>query len=165
MELILARAEDIDAVVKIYDSVRGVGFCVWNENYPTREHAERDRDADCLYVLKQDGETVGCASVEPIAEDDDLPFWRINDGTHREISRIAISPAHQGRGYAAKMVGMLIERLASLGVHSVHLLAAKANPPAYRTYRALGFDFIGECYRYGTDYYVCEKILSVERDA
>ena len=45
MELILARAEDIDAVVKIYDSVRGVGFCVWNENYPTREHAERDRDA------------------------------------------------------------------------------------------------------------------------
>ena len=159
MDLRLASASDVDGVVKIYDSVRGVGFCVWNENYPTYEHAARDQAAQCLYVLTVDGEIVGCASVEPVAEDDDLPFWRINDGMHREISRIAISPRFQGKGYAAKMVDMLLGELASKGVSSVHLLAAKANPPAYRTYRALGFDFIGECYRYGSDYYVCEKIL------
>lgn len=160
MELIRATADDVAAVVKIYDAVRGCGFCVWSDAYPTIEHAARDQSLGCLYVLRIDGEVVGCASVEPIAEDDDLPFWRINDGSHREISRIAISPAHQGKRYAEKMVSLLLDELRFQNVSSVHLLAAKQNPPAYRTYRALGFDFIGECHRYGADYYVCEKILT-----
>lgn len=44
-------------------------------------------------------------------------------------------------------------------VRSIHLLAVKKNTPVVRTYSALGFDFIGECHRYGADYYVCEKLL------
>ncbi len=159
MKLLKATSADISAVVKIYDAVRSRGFCVWSEQYPTMEHAMRDEEAGCLYILEHDGEVIGCASVEPIAEDDDLPFWKINDGTHREISRIAISPAHQGKRLAQKMVGMLLEKLKNEGISSIHLLAAKANPPAFRTYQALGFDFIGECHRYGADYFVCEKIL------
>ena len=159
MELLKASAADVSAVVEIYDAVRGRGFCVWSEHYPTEEHAARDREAGCLYVLKRGGEVIGCASVEPVAEDDDLPFWQINDGTHREISRIAIAPAHQGKRLAQTMVAMLLDELKKEGVSSIHLLAAKANPPAFRTYRALGFDVIGECYRYGSDYFVCEKLL------
>ncbi len=159
MELLKANFADISAVVNIYNAVKGRGFCVWSESYPTEEHARRDEKAGCLYVLKDGEEVLGCASVEPVAEDDDLPFWRVNDGTHCEISRIAILPAHQGKHLAEKMVGMLLCELEKKGISSVHLLAAKANPPAYRTYRALGFDFIGECHRYGSDYFVCEKIL------
>ena len=159
MEFLKATAADLEAVVSIYDAVRNRGFCVWNENYPKMEHAENDFRCGCLYVLKKEGRVIGCASVEPIAEDDDLPFWRINDGSHREISRIAIAPSEQGKHLAGKVVGLLLEKLKKDGVSSVHLLAAKGNPPAFHTYRALGFDFIGECYRYGTDYFVCEKIL------
>lgn len=159
MKLLKATFADISAVVNIYNAVKGRGFCVWSENYPTKEHAERDMQAGCLYVLKDGKEVIGCASVEPIPEDDDLPFWKVNDGTHREISRIAILPSHQGKHLAEKMVEMLICELEDLGVSSIHLLASKSNPPAYRTYRALGFDFIGECHRYGADYFVCEKIL------
>lgn len=162
MEFLQATSADIAAVVNIYEAVKKRGFCVWSEQYPTVEDATRDEEAGCLYVLKHDGEVIGCASVEPIAEDDDLPFWKINDGTHREISRIAILPAHQGKRLAQKMVGMLLDELKKNGISSIHLLAAKANPPAFRTYQALGFDFIGECYRYGADYFVCEKIL-IER--
>ncbi len=160
MEFSKATPADLAAVVNIYDAVRGRGFCVWSDHYPTREHAARDGEAGCLYVLRHDGKVIGCASVEPIAEDDDLPFWRINDGTHREISRIAISPAHQGKRLAQTMVGMLLDELKKQGVSSVHLLAAKANPPAFRTYRALGFDVLGDCHRYGADYFVCEKLLT-----
>lgn len=159
MEFLRATSADISAVSALYDAVKGHEFCVWNEHYPTAEHAAQDEKAGCLYVLKERHEVIGCASVEPIAEDDDLPFWRINDGTHREISRIAISPMHQGKRLARTMVGALLAELQKEGVRSVHLLAAKKNPPAFRTYQALGFDVIGECHRYGADYFVCEKIL------
>ena len=90
MEFFKATAADITGVVSVYDAVRSRGFCVWSEQYPTALHAEADEKAGCLYVLKDGDKVIGCASVEPIAEDNDLPFWRINDGTHREISRVAI---------------------------------------------------------------------------
>ena len=159
MQLLRATTDDIPAVLNIYNEVRGKGFCVWSENYPSAEHALRDALAGGLYVLKLSGEIVACASVEPIAEDDDLPFWRINDGTHREVARVAVAPAHQGKRLSQTLMRLLLEALKREGVRSVHLLAARKNPPAVRTYRALGFDFIGECHRYGADYFVCEKIL------
>jgi len=161
MELFKATAADITAVAAIYGAVKKGQYCVWDEEYPTEKHAAEDQAAGCLYVLKLNGEIIGCVSVEPIAEDDDLPFWRINDGTHREISRIAISPGYQGNGYAGKMVEMLVNRLVGEGASSIHLLAAKSNCPAVSIYRSLGFDFIGECHRYGHDYFVCEKVLNV----
>ena len=159
MELIKATIEDTKTVADIYESVKRGEFSVWNENYPTLEDALRDEAANCLYILRENGDTIGCISVEPVAEDDDLPFWKINDGTHREVSRVAVRPDHQGKGYARKMTEMLINKLKSEGVSSVHLLAAKKNLPAVNTYRSLGFEFIGECFRYGADYFVCEKIL------
>ena len=159
MEFRRATQGEIADVVKIYDSVRNGEFCVWSDSYPTAEDAAADEAAGCLYVLVKDGAVIGCASVEPEAEDDDLPFWRVTDGDHREISRIAIAPEMQGRGYARVMVSALMKELESMGVSSVHLLAAKKNPPAYKTYRALGFEFLGECFRYGAEYFVCEKVL------
>lgn len=159
MKLRKAKETEISAVSRIYDLVRGGEYCVWNENYPTICDATRDFEAECLYVFEKDDEIIGCASVEPVAEDDDLPFWKVCDGTHREVSRIAIIPTEQGNGYAKIMVEQLVEVLKIQGVRSVHLLAAKANPPAMSTYRKLGFEFIGECHRYGADYFVCEKIL------
>lgn len=80
---------------------------------------------------------------------------------HREISRDAITPEHQRRGYARTMVGMLAEELKRQGVATVHLLAVKSNPLAVKTYRSLGFDCLGECHRYGSDYYIFELPLSV----
>lgn len=155
-----ANSAEIATVSDIYDLVRNGETCVWNENYPTFDDAKKDFEAGCLFVFEDVGEIIGCASVEPVAEDDDLPFWRVCDGNHREISRIAIVPAHQGKGYAGIMVKLLMDELECQGVSSIHLLAAKANPPAVKTYKKLGFEFIGECYRYGADYFVCEKVIN-----
>lgn len=159
MKLRKAKENEITVVSRIYDLVRDGEYCVWSESYPTVEHAKTDFEAGCLYVFENDGEIIGCASVEPVAEDDDLPFWKICDGTHREVSRIAIVPECQGRGYARIMVEQLVETLKTQGVRSIHLLAAKKNPPAMNTYCKAGFEFIGECFRYGADYFVCEKVL------
>ena len=150
---------DIEKILALYDDVRGGKFCVWDEGYPNRERAEEDISSGGLYVLETDGEILACASVEPKTEDDDLPEWRICDGTHREIARVAVVSAHQGKGLAKKIMSHLVEKLAADGVRSIHLLAGKKNIPAARTYRALGFSFIGQCHRYNADYYICEKIL------
>ena len=158
-KLVLGSEEDAKTASEIYDSVRGGELSVWNDSYPLFSDALRDAKAGCLYILMDSGEAVGCASVEPVAEDDDLPFWKICDGTHREISRVAVSPSYRGRGYARIMMEMLIMQLRAGGVRSIHLLCAKKNIPAIKTYRSLGFEFVGECYRYGADYYVCEKLL------
>ncbi|MBR2621774.1 MAG: GNAT family N-acetyltransferase [Clostridia bacterium] len=158
MQLIKASECDAAAVAALYDVVKQGKYCVWTEQYPTIEHAVTDAAAGCLYLLVQGGKLIGCASVEPVPEDDDLP-WQVCDGKHREISRVAIAPAHQGKGYAKKMVELLLEELRRQGVSSVHLLAAKSNPPAVNTYGALGFAFLGECHRYGADYYICELLL------
>ena len=53
----------------------------------------------------------------------------------------------------------MLEELKKEGVRSVHLLAAKMNPPALKTYLSLGFEILGECFRYGHEYYVCEKLI------
>ena len=150
---------DIEKILALYQDVRGGKFCVWDAGYPNRERAEADIAAGGLYVLSRGGEILACASVEPETEDDDLPEWRICDGTHCEIARVAVASAHQGKGLAKKIMAFLADALRAEGVKSIHLLAGKKNTPAVRTYRALGFDFIGECHRYGADYHVCEKIL------
>ena len=154
-----ADFSDTEKILALYDAVRGGSFCVWEAGYPNRERAEEDISSGGLYVLAQGGEILACASVEPETEDDDLPAWRICDGSHREVARVAVSSAHQGKGLAKKIMALLLCELRGQGVRSVHLLAGKKNTPAVRTYRALGFDFIGECRRYGAEYHVCEKIL------
>ena len=159
MELIKADTSYAEAVASIYDEVRNGELCVWSEHYPTLEHALDDAKNGCLYVLTDGGNSIGCASVEPVAEDDDLPFWSICDGNHREVSRVAVRPEYRGKGYARTIMAMLIKELEASGVSSVHLLAAKKNIPAVKTYKEIGFGFIGDCFRYGADYYVCEKIL------
>ncbi len=157
--LVKALTEDIAEVCAIYESVKGGRYCPWNENYPTRSEAEADVAAGTLYVLKSGEEILGCISIEPKAEDDDLA-WQICDGDHREIARVAISPNHQGKGLAKAMVSMLISEMKIQKISSLHLLVAKSNPPAIHTYTSNGFEIIGECYRYDTDFYIAELILN-----
>lgn len=32
-------------------------------------------------------------------------------------------------------------------------------PAVLALYRPLGFDFVGECHKYGIDFFACEKLL------
>ena len=159
MNLLKGSLKDAAEVARIYESAKGTEFCAWNEFYPTLEHAQNDALAGCLYILKDGDVTLGCASVEAVPEDSDLPQWRVRDEAFCEVARVAIAPEYRGKGYAKLLMSLLIEELKRDGVRSIHLLAAKMNPPAYRTYASLGFDFLGECHRYGHDYFVCEKLL------
>lgn len=159
MTLRQAVKADIDTVSALYRSVIGVNNSVWDENYPTAANAENDLEKNNLFVFEKDGTVIGACSVESDGELKWLDCWKINDGSQREIARIVIAEEHQGHGYAKIMVKSFTEILAERGCSAVHLLAAKSNPAAVKTYRAIGFETVGECFAYGHEYYAMEYIL------
>lgn len=154
-----ARAEHIEAVGALYKSLIGQAGCTWNEYYPEADSPKNDCEHGCLYVYTERGAIIGAATVMFENEFDYIDLWHINDGTHREISRVCISKARQGRGLAKRMLELLFAELVKQGCKSVHLLASKENTAAIRTYQALGFEFLGEHSAFGHDFYACEKCL------
>lgn len=159
MTLRQAVKADIETVSALYKSVIGVNNSVWDENYPTAADAENDLERDNLFVLEKDGRIIGACSVESDGELKGLECWKIDDGSQREIARIVIAKDKQGCGYAKIMVKALAKVLAERGCRAVHLLAAKSNPAAVKTYLAIDFETVGECFAFGHDYYAMEYII------
>ena len=160
MDTYLRRAEekDIPSVVSLYSDAVGREGCTWNEYYPTRDDAENDLKNGCLYVYEYDGKTIGAISIVPENELDEMECWKKNEDV-REFARVTVSEEYSGHGFAGMMVGELFSVLSSQGCKSVHILAAKCNKAALRTYEKLGFEFVGECFMYGNNYFAAEKIL------
>lgn len=154
-----AVAEDADKILSLYRSVIGSEFCVWDEVYPGMEEIRADLETDNLFVLRSGAEIVGAISIVPENELDELECWRINDGKIAEIARVTVAPGFQGRGLALKMVQEIEKVLVDRGCKCVHLLVARENMPALKTYEKAGYTVMGECDMYGHRYFACEKEL------
>ena len=154
----MAVAEDHDAILSLYMSVKGRGFCIWNDEYPEEEDIDVDIAKGNLLVLTNGAEIVGALSVSDENELDTLNIWNRRDAV-AEIARVGILPAWQGNGLA----GLLLKRaeawLAAKGFKTVHLLVERRHLPAIKTYLNAGYEIMGRCSMYGHEYYACEKIL------
>lgn len=157
MNLTLATPADAQAVLALYNSVKGQPGCLWDEEYPGADSVAYDLSHDGLFLLKEEETLLGAASVITETELDDLPFWTQPSLPCVEIARIVIAPEHQGKGLAKTMLGLLFAQLT--GVGAVRLLAGPGNPAACRTYSALGFREVGRCFKYGHDYIAMELLL------
>lgn len=158
MKLRKAKESEIAKIAALYESVKGQKGCTWDEFYPNIDTAREDFSCGGLYVLEDDENIIGAVSVVGENELDDKDCWRVKENA-REIARIAIEPSHQGNGLAAELLMILFRELKDSGCRAVHLLVAKENPPALHTYKKLGFAFLGDCFMYDHDYFMCEKIL------
>lgn len=78
-------------------------------------------------------------SPEPIGH---IELMRIGPQQAR-LDRVAIAPAHRGRGLGLEMVRVALDHSRNLGCLSVDLLVFAANLPARRTYLAAGFADVG----------------------
>ncbi|MDE7234014.1 MAG: GNAT family N-acetyltransferase [Ruminiclostridium sp.] len=155
-----ARESDLPAVMLLYRSAIGFPGLPWSEEYPNHETLAADYAAGGLYILEENGLPVAAASVVPENEHDDMTCWQILDGTQKELARVVVDQSERKRGYAKKMLTLLLEELEKSGCHTVHLLVAVGNEAANRLYRSLSFEFLCECREYDCDFYACEKILS-----
>ena len=153
-----AKASDIDDIAAIYRSCIGIAGTTWNEYYPLRRDAERDLAVNGQYVAEVGGTTVGCVSVIR-SELEALAGWRMRGDGVLELSRLAVRPDRRGHGYAADIISAVTRSLKNDGCPAVHLLAARSNRAAVRTYEKLGFELCGECRMYDIDFYMYEKLL------
>jgi len=158
MKLKIANEKDANEILSLYDSVRGKVYCVWNDNYPVMEEIENDLRSKGLFILKVGDKIAGAGSIYPENEMDGEIGFRISDAT--EIGRIVISPEYQGRGLAKILVSELTEEVKKRGTKAVHLAVEINNIPAVKTYKSLGFAFVGNMTAYGHDYYLCEKEIN-----
>ena len=152
-----AEQQNLKAVYNLYASLVGSPFCVWDDQYPGWVDINEDFENGTLYVMAQGNAILGAISIVVHNELDQLPFWTVANA--REIARVAVSPQHQGKGIAKKMVEEITGILRCQGVKAIHLLVAEENPPAQRVYCKCGFQFLGTCFMFGHDYIGCEKIL------
>ncbi len=160
----LAKKEEADAILALYDSVRGKGFCVWNESYPTMLEIDADLKSNGLYVLTDGVKLAGTLSVITERELDSFDIWERRDNSVCEVGRIAVSEEYRGRGLAYRMITEISEILKKRGHSAIHLSVAKSNTPALKTYAKAGFVTRGEAFIYENDYYLIEKPLSPRID-
>lgn len=153
-----ANNYDAPGVLALYKSVLGSQYCVWDDNYPDESDVEADLANENLFVLCDKGEIIGAVSIEQIDDINHLDCWKIHDNT-AEFARVAINPKRQGEGLSKILIEGIIEELKSRDIAAIHIAVAKVNLPAQKLYRGFDFNFCGEAFIFGHDYYLCEKII------
>ena len=76
-----------------------------------------------------------------------------------EISRLGVAEKYQNRGIARELLAGAMEELRRRGCKSAHMLVAKDNVKALRSYQKLTFVKVGEYVLQGHDYWCFEKKL------
>ena len=109
-----------------------------------------------ILVAKEDGETVGCVAVRPLAEE------------ICEMKRLYVKEAHRGRKLGRELAMAVIEEAKRLGYKAMRLDTVEAMKEASALYLALGFQPI-EAYCYnplpGAMYFELKLAESEERRA
>lgn len=94
-------------------------------------HGLRPEEADdpslIFYVVKVDGEAVGCGALRRL------------DGTTGEIKRMFVRPAYRGRGLALMLLDALEARARELGMRTILLETGTGQPEALGLYKRAGY--------------------------
>ena len=153
-----AKQEELPAILKMYRSVLGKPGCNWTVTYPNEVTLYDDFNTGNLYVLCKGKIIIGAGSIVPKNELDDWNGWYYREHV-REIARIVITPAYQGKGYGKQLVAKLCRQLDNMGCQAVHLLVSSENRTAQTMYQKNGFRSKGQCSRYDHTYYAYERKL------
>lgn len=153
-----AEKHEVQTILKLYKSVIGTRFCMWNEFYPTELEISGDMAAGNLFVLEKNDVIIGAVSIAPENELDEYELWEIHENAG-EFARVVISPDYQGKGLSKLLAVGIMNELAKRGTSAVHICVSKFNIPALKLYRELEFVFLGEKDMYGGTFYLCEKKL------
>ena len=162
MEFRLARREEAEEILKLYKSLIGMEYCAWTENYPTEQEVEFDLSRDALFCLREISATqplVGVISIDDDPQVKALSCWSQELTPVAELSRLGVAAEYQNRGIARRLLREAMEVLKQRGYKAVHILVAKDNVKALRSYEKLHFTLAGECNLYDHAYWCYEKAL------
>ncbi len=131
------RKEEADTVLKLYRSLLGTPYCVWTEDYPTEKEVEFDFSRDALFCMRDDdGNIIGVISIDDDPNVECLTCWSKTMVPSAEVSRWEY-PGISEPGNARELLAGVMEELKNRGYQAVHLLVAKDNVKALRSYDKL----------------------------
>lgn len=152
---------DIDTVRHLYRTLAGTEFCAWTDGYPGEPELLSDVSRESLFCIREEvsGEIAGVVSIDDDPEVEELSCWSEELQPSAEISRLGVAEKYQNRGIARKLLAGAMEELKKRGCKSAHMLVAKDNVKALRSYQKLAFTKVGEYVLQGHDYWCYEKKL------
>ena len=161
MEFRRVERDEAEEILQLYRSLIGTEYCVWTENYPTEREVEFDLSRDALFVLreKSSGRLMGAISIDDDPEVKALSCWSEELVPVAELSRLGVAAEYQNRGIARILLQEAMAELKSQGYRAAHILVAKDNVKALRSYEKLHFTTVGECELFGHSYWCYEKEL------
>lgn len=153
--------DDLDIVRHLYRDLAGTEFCAWTDAYPGERELLSDVSRDSLFCIRDEvsGEIAGVVSIDDDPEVEAIPCWSKELQPSAEISRLGVAEKYQNRGSARKLLSGAMEELKRRGCKSAHMLVAKDNVKALRSYQKLAFTKVGEYVLQGHDYWCYEKKL------
>ncbi len=157
--IVMACEKDRDEIMSLYRAQIGREYCPWSEEYPSEETIDFDLSRDSLFVLKEDGVIKASVSIDEDEQVNSLSCWNDDLSPEGELSRLAVLPGEQNKGYARLMMQFGMDELRRRGYRGIHILVGKHNIKAIRSYAVFGFHLAGECFLYEHDYLCYEKEL------
>ena len=102
---------------------------------------------------------MGVISMDDDPEVKALSCWSEDLTPVAELSRLGVATEYQNRGIARILLQEAMAELKTQGYKAVHILVAKDNVKALRSYEKLHFTTAGECELFGHSYWCYEKEL------
>lgn len=161
----IAKAAPCDAaeIYGIYDALKGLPGCTWDEEYPTLEFVRNDIEKrNSLYkVTDETGMIIAAAYLGEFEEIErpecfDKSFRRLG-----ELSRVGVKREYHRKGVAFGLITHLLGEAARLGYDGVALLVGTENHSAMRLYEKAGFERCGETFLYDTHWYCYQRNLII----
>ena len=119
-----SRVDDIDAVLALW---RRADASPSSTESAGDVEGLLDRDPEAILLADAEGEIVGSLIVG----------W---DGWRGTFYRLAIDPAHRGRGLATALVRAGEERLRALGAHRLNAIVETEEPDAMAFWASAGYE-------------------------
>lgn len=165
----LATAGDIDAVHALLsaagDRLAARGYPNWLPAYPRQRVAENISDG-ITYAVQGAGAIVAVYTLRPLPVH---PYneidWADPTAMARYLNRLAVHPAHQGRGVGRWCLQHVAAQCQADGVTAVRCDVLQANIPLRRFYERSGYHDRGSRFHSGLHFSVYEQVLTAHTSA
>lgn len=140
--------------------MRSKGILQWHNDYPRPEMVEADLNSGALYVAEIDHEIVGVMTFDQNQSPEYTSVeWKYKNESVFVIHRLAVSPNHQGKGIARKLMDFALENIQNLGGKIIRLDAYSGNDRTINFYKNRNYEYAGDIYFPGRDlpFYCFEK--------
>ena len=152
MEIRKAKESDIEAIIKVYESIHdgiedGEIHTGWvRGTYPTEDTIEEALKRDDLFVIEDDGKVVATAIINQIQADD---YKKINwkhstpDNEVMVLHTLAVDSNEHGKGYGRTLVAYFEEYAKESGILELRMDTNAKNKRARSLYNHLGYEEVG----------------------